>query len=108
MVIALIVLLFTVTGSFWLVTWYRERPPRPAAYEMEFRRLLKKLARHGIEKKPSEDSRAFLQRISAEEVPGREQLAPIIELYNRIKYGRDGDSALARNQLRSLIDSLQS
>ncbi len=107
MVIALVLLLLAVTGSFWLVTWYRERPPRPAAYELQFRRLQKKLARHGIEKKPSEDSRAFLRRISAEEFPGRDQLAPIIELYNRIKYGRDGDSPQAHNQLRSLIDSLQ-
>ena len=108
MVIALVLLLLAVTGSFWLLSWYRERPPKPAAYELQFRRLLKKLARHGIEKKPSEDSRTFLRRISAEDFEEREQLAPIIELYNRIKYGRDGDSALARNQLRSLIDALQS
>jgi hypothetical protein len=106
MVIALVVLLAAVTGSFWLVSWYRERPPRPAAYELQFRRLLRKLARHGIDRKPSEDTRAFLRRVSATNFAQREQLSRIIELYNRIKYGRDGDSPLARSQLRSLIDSL--
>jgi transglutaminase-like putative cysteine protease len=107
MVIALVVLLLVVTGLFWFIAWYRERPPRPAEYEHLFNRLLRKLARRGIEKKASEDSRAFLRRVSAEEFPQREQLARIIEMYNRIKYGRNGNSALALRQMRSLIDSLQ-
>jgi transglutaminase-like putative cysteine protease len=112
MVIALVIMLVAVTGSFWLVAWYRELPPRPPGYEILFRRLLRKLARRGIEKKPSEDSRAFLQRISSQPIPSQQlaqpdQLARIIDLYNRIKYGRDGDSTLLLKQMRSMINSLQ-
>ena len=29
MVIALVIMLVAVTGSFWLISWYRELPPRP-------------------------------------------------------------------------------
>jgi hypothetical protein len=69
--------------------------------------MLRKLKRRGIVKTPAEDSRAFLCRIATPELAQREQLARIIDLYNRIKYARDGDSPLARKQLRSLINSLQ-
>jgi len=50
------------------------------------------------------------QQITTEEptqAAVREQLERIIDLYNRIKYARNGDSAPARRQLRALIDSLQ-
>ena len=107
MVIALVIMLVAVTGSFWLIAWYRELPPRPPGYEILFRRLLRKLARRGFEKKPSEDSRAFLQRIPAQQLAQPDQLARIIDLYNRIKYGRHGDSTLLLKQMRSMINSLQ-
>jgi transglutaminase-like putative cysteine protease len=107
MVIALVALLAVVTGGFWLAAWYRELPPRPPAFEVHFNRLLRRLRRLGIDKKPAEDNRAFLRRVSTPDLPQREQLARIIDLYNRIKYARNGDSALARKQLRSLINSLQ-
>jgi transglutaminase-like putative cysteine protease len=107
MVFALVALLLLVTGGFGLIAWYRERPPRPPAFEMQFKRMLRKLKRRGIVKTPAEDSRAFLCRVATPELAQREQLARIIDLYNRIKYARDGDSPLARKQLRSLINSLQ-
>ncbi len=107
MVIALVVLLVSVTGVFWLVYWYRERPPRPASYEILFSRLLRKLAKQGYDRRPSEDTRAFLQRVPQQEFSQREQLARIIELYNRIKYGRDGNSPRALNSMRSMINSMQ-
>ena len=107
MVIALVIMLVAVTGSLWLIAWYRELPPRPPGYEILFRRLLRKLARRGFEKKPSEDSRAFLQRIPAQQLAQPDQLARIIDLYNRIKYGRHGDSTLLLKQMRSMINSLQ-
>ena len=69
MVITLVVLLLAMTGSFWLVAWYRERPPAPADYDRQFNRLLRSLARRGIEKRPSEDARAFVRRVSVEEFP---------------------------------------
>jgi transglutaminase-like putative cysteine protease len=106
MVITLVVLLVVVTGLFWLVFWYRERPPRPEAYEILFNRLMRKLAKRGFDRKPSEDTRAFLQRVSQQDFAQREQLARIIELYNRIKYGRDGNSPPALNSMRSMIKSM--
>ena len=107
MVITLVVMLSAITGVFWFTAWYRERPPRPATYELLFRCLLRKLAHRGIEKKASEDTRAFLRRVAADDFPQRDQLEHIIDLYNRIKYGRSGASPLALNQMRSLINSLQ-
>jgi transglutaminase-like putative cysteine protease len=106
MVFALVFLLISVTALFWFVVWYRERPPKPEAYEVQFRRVLKKLARKGFQKRPSEDSRAFLERISDRDFPQREQLADIIELYNRIKYGRQGPSVRGLNDMRTRINSL--
>ncbi len=106
MVITLVVLLLAMTGVFWFTAWYRERPPRPAAYELLFRRLLGKLARRGIEKKACEDTRAFLRRVAADDFPQRDELAGIIDLYNRIKYGRSGATPQALDQMRSLINSL--
>jgi len=106
MVFALVVMLLLVTASIWLIVWYRERPPRPQAYEILFNRLLKKLARRGLRKDPAEDSRAFLQRLSERDLPQRDQLARIIELYNRVKYGRQGPSAAALDNLRSMINSI--
>ena len=47
---------------------------------------LKKL---GFEKKPSEDSRAFLSRIEASDVIQTTEIEVIINLYNKIKYGPD-------------------
>ncbi len=106
MVFALVFMLLTVTGLFWFIVWYRERPPKPEAYEIQFGRLLKKLSRRGFQKRPSEDSRAFLERISDRDFPQREQLADIVELYNRIKYGRKGSSVRILNSMRTLINSL--
>ncbi len=106
MVFALVFLLVSVTGLFWFVVWYRERPPRPQAFELLFRRLLKKLSKRGIDKKPSEDTRAFLDRLREHDVAQQEQIARIVELYNRIKYGRAGGSVAALRDLRSLVNSI--
>jgi len=106
MVFAMVFLLATVTGLFWFIVWYRERPPKPEACEVQFGRLLKKLSRRGFQKRPSEDSRAFLERVTDRDFPQREQLADIVELYNRIKYGRKGSSVRNLDSMRSLINSL--
>ncbi|MBT8434393.1 MAG: DUF3488 and transglutaminase-like domain-containing protein [Gammaproteobacteria bacterium] len=107
MVFALVFLLLGVTGFYWLVVRFRERPPRPEAYEVLFKRLLKKLSRRGLQKRPAEDSRAFLQRAADRDFPQREQLAAIVELYNRIKYGREDDTDRRLSNMRKLIKSLQ-
>ncbi len=106
MVFALVFLLVSVTGLFWFVVWYRERPPQPQAFELLFGRLLKKLSKRGIDRKPSEDTRAFLDRLRGQDVTQQEQIARIVELYNRIKYGRAGGSAAALRDLRRLVNSI--
>jgi transglutaminase-like putative cysteine protease len=107
MVFALVFLLLSVTGLFWLIVRYRERPPKPEAYEILFKRVLKKLSKRGFQKRPSEDTRAFLERVSSRDFPQRDQLADIVELYNRIKYGRQDDTSRRLNSMRTLIKSLE-
>ena len=98
-------LALSITLLFWLVAWYRERPPRPEAYEVLFQRLQRKLARAGWQRAPAEDSRAFLERV-AEDYPHSRQLAAFIELYNRIKYGRQGKTEQSLQQLRDLARAI--
>ena len=69
--------------------------------------MLKKLSKCGFQKRPSEDTRAFLERVADQDFPQREQLADIVELYNRIKYGRQDDTSRRLNSMRTLIKSLQ-
>ena len=107
MVFALVFLLLTVTALYWSIAWYRERPPKPAAYEILFNRLLKKLSRRGFQKGPAEDTRTFLLRITQRDFPQRELLTNIVELYNRIKYGRQGSSSSALSNMRSMINSIR-
>ena len=107
MMFALTFMLLLVTGSYWLVSRYRERPVKPEAYEVYFKRLLRKLNKLSLVKKPSEDSREFLRRIESSEVKQKPELAKIIELYNLIKYGAGKQNALALNNLRSLVNSFK-
>ncbi len=107
MVIALVIILASVTGLFWLIGWYRDRPAKPAIYEIYLNRLMKKLAKIGIYRQPSEDSRLFLQRVAGNGLAQQQQLAKIIDIYNRIKYGGIGENKAALSQLRSLVDSLK-
>jgi len=106
MVFALVILMVVVIALFWSVTRYRERPPKPAAYEILFNRLLQKLSKRGIRKGPAEDTRAFLERVAARDFPQSEQLANIVELYNRIKYGRQGSTQSALGHMRSMVNSI--
>jgi transglutaminase-like putative cysteine protease len=111
MIFALVFMLLTVTGFYWLLGWYRARPAKPARLEQHFNRLLKKLAKLGLEKKPSEDSRAFLSRVEASQLIQTSEIEVIINLYNRIKYGPDHTNKNARQSdlktLNSLINNFQ-
>jgi len=107
MVFAMMFMLLLVTGSYWLASYYRERPPKPEAYEIYFNKLLKKLKKQGLDKKPSEDSREFLRRIDSSEVNQKPQLARVVDLYNLLKYGSARQNALALNNLRSLVNSIK-
>jgi len=107
MIFALVALLISVTALFWLVVWYRERPPSPEVYETLFRRLLKKLAKRGYPKLPAEDARSFAARLPRREFPEHGQIERIADLYNHIKYGRRGASTPALSSLRTMVDSLR-
>jgi len=106
MIITLVILLTAVSLVFWGVVWYRERPPRPELYEILFQRVLRKLAKNGWKRAPAEDTRAFLQRVEAD-YPKRQQLAGIVEIYNRIKYGREGATSRSLQQLRELVNTIE-
>ena len=66
---------------------------------------MRKLAKNGIQRTPSEDTRAFLQRV-ASDYPQRSQLAKIVEIYNRVKYGREGVDEVSIKQLRELVNAI--
>jgi transglutaminase-like putative cysteine protease len=107
MVFALVILLISVTALFWLVVWYRERPARPAVYELLFRRMLSKLSKRGYAREPWEDTRDFVARLSQCGLPEYDQVAQIVDLYNQIKYGRRGASTQAVKRLRTAVYSLR-
>ena len=107
MVFALIAMLLSVTGGYWFISWYRERPGKPEIYEIYLNRLLKKLKKIGLEKHPSEDTRAFMQRIESSDLEQQSQVSGFIDLYNLIKYGRGQVDTLSLSRLRGLVDSVR-
>lgn len=107
MVFALIAMLLSVTGGYWFISWYRERPGKPEIYEIYLNRLLKKLKKIGLEKQPSEDTRAFMQRVESSDLEQQSQVSGFIDLYNLIKYGRGQGDALSLSRLRGLVDSVR-
>lgn len=88
MVIVLVFSLILITGLYWLIGWYRERPPKPAEYEIIIKQLLKKMAKQGFQRKPAETLNEFLQRLQVEEHLDDRNLAKIVYAYNHIKYAR--------------------
>jgi transglutaminase-like putative cysteine protease len=107
MVFALIAMLLSVTGGYWFISWYRERPGKPVAYEIYLNQLLKKLKKNGFEREPSEDTRSFMQRIETGGIEQPVQISKFIDLYNLIKYGRGQVSGLSLSNLRGLLDSIK-
>jgi len=107
MIFALVVMLLTVTGGYWFISWFRERPGKPEPYEIYLNRLLKKLKKTGLEKSPAEDTRAFLQRVKSSGLDQREQISKIIDLYNLLKYGRNQSQTRLLNYLQSLVTSIR-
>ena len=107
MVFSLVFLLSSVTGLYWAVSWYRERPSKPKSYEIHLNRLLKKLEKYGLEKHPSEDTRAFLRRVESSDFQQKDHVSKVIELYNLIKYGRGESDSQSLDNLRSLVGSIK-
>ena len=92
MVFALVFMLLMVTGLYWIIGWYLTKPAKPARHEQDFNRLLKKLTKVGLEKRPAADSRDFLNRIVVSKLVQTTEIEVIINLYNQIKYGPDHTS----------------
>ena len=92
MVFALVFMLLMVTGLYWIIGWYLTKPAKPARHEQDFNRLLKKLTKVGLEKRPAEDPRDFLNRIVVSKLVQTTEIEVIINLYNQIKYGPDHTS----------------
>ncbi len=107
MIISLVVLLASLSGLFWFISWYRERPASPEQYEILFRQFTKKMSRLGYQKKNSEDARQFLQRVLPSETGQGKQISRFVDLYNRIKYGRADNSAEQITELSTLVDSIR-
>ncbi|MFV2032177.1 MAG: DUF4129 domain-containing transglutaminase family protein, partial [Gammaproteobacteria bacterium] len=107
MVFALVLMMLSISGLYWLLSWYRERPGKPEAYEIYLNRLLKKMKKYGLEKQPSEDTRAFFERVEASELQSKDRVSMVIELYNSIKYGRGESDAHSLDNLRTLVNSVK-
>ena len=107
MIIALVLLLALMSLMLWFIVWYRERPPRPEVYEILLNRMQHKLAKKGWNRSPAEDTRAFLRRITVDGAQ-HNQIARVIELYNRIKYGPIGVTPDSVRELRQRVDAIDS
>lgn len=103
MVITLVISLVFITGGYWLFGWYRERPTRPAEYELIINKLLKKLARSGYQRKPSEHSEEFLGRIKREQNFQDQKLGEIFQVYNKIKYAQGYQKQTVINRFRQMV-----
>lgn len=88
MVIALVFGLVLISGAYWAVSWYRERPSPLPVYEKKVNQLLKKLSRYGYKKNSSEHVYEFLDRIKQQHNYRDGQLEKIFEVYSKIKYAR--------------------
>ena len=111
MVFALVFMLLMVTGLYWIIGWYLAKPAKPARHEQDFNRLLKKLTKIGLEKRPAEDPRNFLNRIVVSKLVQTTEIEVIINLYNQIKYGPDHTSENTHKSdvrtLKLLINNFQ-
>lgn len=103
MIIALVLSIFLITGGYWLFSWYRERPAKPARYEVILKQLMKKLSRYGFHRKPSETVNDFLQRMQSENQFKDEQLEKIFAAYNRIKYAQGYQKQTIINRFSQMV-----
>jgi transglutaminase-like putative cysteine protease len=102
MVITLVICLVLISAMYWGISWYRERPSRPAEYEVIINSILKKLARHGHRRIPSEQLPEFLQRIQQQHDYEDPELEQIFQLYQRIKYARGYQKQTVIKQFRRM------
>jgi protein-glutamine gamma-glutamyltransferase len=103
MIIALVFCIMLITGSYWLISWYRERPAKPARYEIILKQLLKKLSKYGFSKAPSETLNEFLQRVQSENQFKDPQLENIFIAYNLIKYAQGYQKQTIINRFEQMV-----
>ncbi len=103
MIIALVFSILLITGGYWLISWYRERPAKPARYEIILKQLLKKLAKYGFTRQPSETLNDFLQRLQSENHFKDQQLENIFTAYNRIKYAQGYQKQAIINRFGQMV-----
>ncbi len=103
MIIALVFSILFITGGYWLFSWYRERPASPARYEVILNQLLKKLARAGFQRKPSETVNDFFARMQSEHRFKDEKLKKIFDAYNHIKYARGYQKQSIINRFSQMV-----
>ena len=104
MVIALVICLVIITGSYWLIAWYRERPPAAPDYEKIVKRLLKKLAKKGYVRSPSEHVYEFLDRIRLQQNFQDPQLEKILRSYSKIKYAKGFQRQTVIGRFRQMVN----
>jgi protein-glutamine gamma-glutamyltransferase len=103
MIIAMVFSIMLITAIYWLISWYRERPTRPARYEIILNQLLKKLSKSGFTRKPPETLNEFLQRVQSENQFKDHQLENIFAAYNRIKYARGYQKQSIINRFEQMV-----
>ena len=103
MVIMLVIGVVTITGGYWLISWYRERPPAPPEYEKILNQLLTKLNRKGYHRRPSEHVYEFLERIKLEKNFEDKNLEQIFNTYNKIKYANGYQKKTIIDRFRKMV-----
>ena len=105
MIITLVITMVALLAVYGLISWYRDRPPRPVEFETIMNAVLKKLARAGFRRRPSEALSEFVARIDVEHQQHDRQLERIVDAYTRIKYAKGyGSDAVLRSFRRMVAE----
>ncbi len=97
LVLTLVIALSVLVGLYIAIALWRGRPaPRPPE-ERALQTLLRRLERSGHPRHPSEDLRAYLQRLRKEGIEDAE-LKYLLETWQRLRYGRDDPEHRLRQQ----------
>lgn len=105
MVIALVILITTVTLSYALWSLYKNRPIKPPYFEQLFLKLIKKCKKAGFEKHEAESANAFYQRLQQFAPDFAKNIAEAIRLYNEIKYSPTHEADKLTKDLKVAIQS---
>jgi transglutaminase-like putative cysteine protease len=84
-----------------LTGWMLWRRPRLAPEERQWRRLSRRLARHGLERRPWEGPLDYARRAGAALPDRAGEIAAIASLYASLRYGRASAASIA--ELRSRV-----